>query len=365
MKIIHKYIYKELLVPFGFGVAAFTGIFIGTDLLYDLTEVYIEFGVSVLTVIRLFFLSLPPIIVYTFPMATLLGTVMCYNRLSGDGEVVALRAGGISIYWILVPALVLGLVMSVLTIGINEIIVPRSNYIYNQMMTRIRRGEVRPRTQSNMFWNPVNSQNKRPEYVLYAGHFNADTGVMTDVFLQDYYQDRPSTVVKAKEARWLDSGWYFFDGAVYHLREGARVPEINFERWEAGQIKDGPEDISLGSKKIEDMNMRELAEYIAMKEEQGQQVNEEKVEWHARLSIPFANLIFVLFAAPMGIKRQRSGGSTVGMGLSILVIFIYYIFLSVGEALGTRGAIAPWLGAWLQNIIFVLLGAIMWFKAGQ
>ncbi len=365
MKIIYRYLTQELLIPFLFGVAAFTAIFIGTDLLFDLTDLYIEYGIGIISVIRMLILSLPSVIVFTFPMATLLATIMCYNRLAGDSEIVALRAGGVSIYRILIPALLLGLLMSFLTIGINEAVVPRANYIFNQMMHEIRRGEVRPRTQSDLFWTPIDSETGYPDYVLYAGHFNADTGIMSDVFFHDYYQDRPATLIKAQEARWVDASWYFHEGVIYHLEPGARVPEISFSRWEAGQITAEPDRISQMSKDTEDMNLGELAELIALKEEQGQDTAEQKVEWHMRLSIPFANFIFVLLAAPLGIKRRRSGGSAVGMGISIIVIFLYYILMSVGEALGTGGTIPPWLGAWMQNLVFFAAGSLMLIRVGR
>ncbi|MFW5856118.1 MAG: LptF/LptG family permease, partial [Bacillota bacterium] len=116
---------------------------------------------------------------------------------------------------------------------------------------------------------------------------------------------------------------------------------------------------------IDDMSMRELREHIRILSEQGENPQEEWVEWHQRLSIPFASFIFVLLAAPLGIKPRRSSGSAVGMGLSILVIFIYYIILIIGSALGGSGTIPPWLGAWLQNIIFLILGTILLFRVAR
>jgi len=365
MKIIYNYIFKELLFPFLFGVAAFTGIFIGTDLLFDLTDIYIEYEVGLLTVLRLFLLAIPPIIVLTFPMATLLATIMCYNRMSGDSEIIALRAGGISVYKILVPALVGGLLMSLLTIGINEFVVPQANYIYNRIEWEARHGEVMPRTQRDLFWTPLDSASGRPDFILYAGYFDGETGIMTDVFLQDYYQGRPATLVEASKAEWKDGGWLFYEGIIYHLKPGSRVPSVSFEFWEAEQITDRPSRIGRLSRDIDDMNLAELSDFIQIKREQGQQVYEELVEWHTRLSIPFANFIFVLLAAPLGIKPRRSGGSALAMGLSIVVIFFYYILMSVGDALATRGTIEPWLGAWLSNIILVIIGGYMLFRSGK
>ena len=132
MKLIYRYITLELLTPLLFGVAAFTAIFIGTDLLFELIDYYNNYGVRILTLIQLFFLNIPAIAVYTIPMATLLGTIMGYGRLSGDGEITAMRSSGISIYKLVIPALFLGLLMTFVTIAVNELVVPQQITLMNR-----------------------------------------------------------------------------------------------------------------------------------------------------------------------------------------------------------------------------------------
>lgn len=82
MRIVDKYILKEFLGPFLFGVAAFTAIFVGSDTLMKIAEYITKYGASTISVIKIFGLALPQIIVYTFPMAVLLGALMCFSRLS-------------------------------------------------------------------------------------------------------------------------------------------------------------------------------------------------------------------------------------------------------------------------------------------
>src|SRR5690554_4054959 len=175
MKLIYRYITLELLTPLLFGVAAFTGIFIGTDLLFELIDYYNNYGVRILTLLQLFFLNLPAIAVLTIPMATLLGTIMAYGRLSGDSEITALRASGISIYKLVVPALALGLLMTFLTIGVNEFIVPQANYLNEQIVWEFKHGYRKPATQNNLML-PSQDSRGRPDFFLYASKFDGDTG---------------------------------------------------------------------------------------------------------------------------------------------------------------------------------------------
>ncbi len=366
MKIIYLYILKELLTPFAFGVAAFTGIFIGTDLLFRLTDLYTRWGVSIFIIIKLFFLSLPAIIVLTFPMATLLATIMAYSRLSGDSEVTAFRAGGVSIKKLIIPALIVGLLMSVFTIIINEKVVPQANYIYDQLVWEIRYGEKRPESQYDLYITPLDNKSKRPDYILYTHKFDGESGDMTDVYLQEFNDGSPTALIEAEKARWLDNEWHFYQGKVYFLDPKERVPVLEFSEYLAREDIHQPDEINKLKKNIEDMNLKELREYIQLKEEQGRSTVEEWVKWHQHLSIPFANFIFALLAAPLGIQPKRSGGgSASGMGLSIILIFIYYILLTVGGALAGQGVISPFAGAWLQNIFFLIIGAFILHQSGK
>lgn len=365
MKTINKYIYKELIAPFFFGVAAFTGIFIGTDLIFELTEFYTQWGVDVFTLIRLFFLMLPEIIVLTFPMASLLGTIMAYNRLSGDSEITAMRAGGVSILSLVLPALIMGLVTSGVTVGITEFLVPNANYQAEQIMYQAQHGEQRPETQYDLFLTPMDSSTRRPDYMLYAHSFNGESGMMEDVVVQSFEDGRPNSVLEAERAEWLSDGWHFYNGTVHFLNREDRQPALKFSTYRSREEIHSPTQAGKLGKGVDEMNIRELNEHIALKEEQGRAAYKERVALHHRFSIPLASFIFALLAAPLGIKPQRSAGSATGFGISIIIIFIYYVLMTVGDALGSQGTIQPWLGAWLQNIVIFIVGVGLLFKTAR
>ena len=106
MRILDRYIFKELLPPFAMGVAMFTAIFMGAALLPELAKLAIKGGGS-LEVLWIFLLSIPSVIVVTFPMAMLLSTLLGMGRLSSDSELVAALASGISLRRMAVPVLAL------------------------------------------------------------------------------------------------------------------------------------------------------------------------------------------------------------------------------------------------------------------
>ena len=365
MKIVYKYMFKELLAPLIFGAAAFTGIFVGTDLLFNLIDYYNSYGLSILTLLQLFFLNLPAIAVMTLPMATLLGTIMAFGRLSGDSEITALRTGGFSIYKLVAPAIIMGLLMTFITIGVNEYLVPRANSLEQEIVWEFRNLQRRPNTQSNLLL-PSKDSSGRPDFFLYTRTFDGDSGKMTDLIFQDFQDGKPVQLIEAEEAFWEDDGgWRFINGRIIHLRVGERIPAISFSEYTESGLTYQPSQLAQVNKKISDMNYGELQEFIELQKRQGKNVNKELIDLYHRLSIPFANVIFALLAAVLGIQPQRSGGSATGMGISIAVIFVYYTILTVGSAMGEQGTISPFLGAWLQNFVFLIVGSIMLYRLAK
>lgn len=111
------------------------------------------------------------------------------------------------------------------------------------------------------------------------------------------------------------------------------------------------------------MNIRELSRHMEILQSEGKETHKLEVEWHLKWAIPMASIVFALVGAPLGIQSHRSA-SSVGFGLSIIVIFIYYLIMTAGSALAQGGYLPPALGAWLQNIVLGIAGlGLMWRAA--
>jgi len=126
-------------------------------------------------------------------------------------------------------------------------------------------------------------------------------------------------------------------------------------------------DLSRESRSPTEMNLRELAAHARMLEESGDHgngLNELWVQWHQKLSVPFASVVFVLIGAPLGLKPQRSS-SSLGLGLSILIIFVYYLVMFISMALGQTGNLPPWLAGWLPNLLGSSIGLGLILRASR
>ena len=146
------------------------------------------------------------------------------------------------------------------------------------------------------------------------------------------------------------------------------LEQINFRKWENNILKTQKiiNDSSIYLKNInpnylisefilpEEMNYYELSKFIKIKKESASNTNKWEVGLYHKTSYPFSNLFLSLFAivAAIGLK---SSNVSYGVGLSLLIIVIYYILIVIGKNLGVEGIIKPQISAWLANITMLLI----------
>jgi len=361
MKILDRLIGKELVWPFLFGVAAFTSIFFAGQNLLKLTSQVLQ-GMPVITAVELVALSLPSVIVYTLPMAALLAVLVGFSRLSNDREVIALYASGITLYRAMVPVAALGIVVTILSFALTEFAVPGSNRASQAVQARALREQISTKKPFVVIDQKTNST------VYVRGGLDAKTRTMRDVTITRYNDDIPVMVFHADTARWLGStwkgeyDWALYDGEMYNLSPRGAV-SARFQGLQAEPIKLGqtPESIARYQRGPEEMSFRELRRSIADLARGGvppDQLLDFEVELYNKLAIPFAALIFALIGAPLAIRPAR-GGTSVGIGLSVLIIFMYWFLWHFTTALAMQGSIPPAVGAFSADVLGLILGIVL------
>jgi lipopolysaccharide export system permease protein len=196
--------------------------------------------------------------------------------------------------------------------------------------------------------------------LIYANEM--DGSLMKEVSVSEYDQGRLARIIFAEAAEWQPSGsWVFYRGTMHQFGSNKRKAlVVDFAR-ENINLNINPRDVSGRTKDPAQMDIFELAEHIEQQKNYGADVTEIQVKWHQKIAIPFACLIFVLLGAPMGIRPQRSS-SSVGLGISILILFLYYVLLSVGMWFGLMGVLPAIAAAWLPNVLIGGYGAYNLYK---
>lgn len=357
MRLLDRYLSRELILPFLVGIAAFTAILMGTNMLFQLARMAAT-GVPIMTVLKLFFLGLPAIVVLTFPMAMLFSSLMAFGRLSGESEMVAMFASGINLYRMMVPVFVLSLGVAALTWEFNENIVPWSSRSALQLRTRINQLPTQSRIIQPQF------EDGQLVRLVVASEFDPRRGVLKGVFFIKFEKNKPVFDVSAPEARFdPEQGlWVFLNSTARQVTpDGVNYAYTKETTYNIGKR---PEEIQKNTTKPELMTYRELERYIQDRRRQGVPTGDDEVNLQRKVALPFTSLVFAAIGAPLGIRpSRRSSGFGVGLGLSIIVIFIFYVLTSYLSVLGGQGILDPVLAAWLPNLITLALGIVLLYRA--
>jgi lipopolysaccharide export system permease protein len=287
----------------------------------------------------------------------LLACLFSLGNMSQHNEIVAQKSSGISMYRMFLPLYIVAFIISILAGLFNEEIVPEAN----QRRLDIYRYEIQK--------NPKNIGSKRNHIYLQddvnrkvsISFFDGLKNEALRVSIQYYNGPMLVRRIDAKKMRWNEQIWTMhsvterdltdsIDVVIKH--ETLTMPELNFKPLNLLELQKNPEEMSFS----------ELQKFILEMREIGAEVRKWIVELHLKISYPFANFIIILFGAPIAAQKRRSG-TAVGIGISLLVCFIYFLFIRTGQVLGHQGTLVPWLSAWIGNIIFGLAGMYVMIKA--
>ncbi|MGK7910415.1 MAG: LptF/LptG family permease [Synechococcus sp.] len=375
--LLYRYFLSEMILPFLFGVVAFTSIGTAIGSLFELVRLMAEKGLPIATAAQLYFLQAPRIIVLTFPMSTLLATLLAYGRLSGDSEITALRSCGVSIYKLVSPAILLSLIVTAGTFAFNELVVPQANQQAAAILrSALQQQELQPQANEDILYQeygdisvPQPDGSIDTESVLqrlfYARRFDGKT--MFGITVLDFSQDDFNQIILAEQGVWQPevNSWLFSKGTSYIVdADGGYRNILNFERQRV-LLPRTPLDIGF-SPSAEEMTISELQQFIRVEAISGtpRRLRQLQVQLQLKYAIPFICLAFALVGAPLGLRSQRSS-STLGLGLSILIIFGFYLMAFVSQALGQTGTLSPAIAAWLPNLLVGAVGASLIYRAAN
>lgn len=354
-KILDRYIIKEVMSFVALAVAALT-IMLIVRTLFESTDMLINKKVALLYVVRLLFYRLPAYLVLTFPMSLLASSELAIGRLSTDGEITAMRAAGISLRRVVIPFVVAALVISILSFLINDYIVPKANRAHQNIMRenvlKIGPSYIR----RNVFFRDAENR------YFYVNRFDEKNMVMQDIMIYEFTRERSPRTITAKKGKWVADTWKLENGTIYNYDEEGEVTyEMSFVTMDI-IVKEDLEKFFKNQRAPQEMNSKELKQQINILQQVGADTKNFEVILHMKYSVPFSGLIFVLLGVPLGLQIKK-GSKATGIIISIVLVFVYYIFVSTARSLGNGGMLDPALAAWLPNIIFAILGIIIIFRA--
>jgi lipopolysaccharide export system permease protein len=378
-RLVDRYVIGELLGPLAFGWTMFILIFVCSFNLFRLAKL-LAVGARIGPVAEMLGLHVVISSVLCIPMAMLLAGLLGFGRLSGDSELIATQAAGIpNIRLLLRNALWLGLLLSVLGVSINEFAVPKAaerlHFLEAQTKAEIAGGvaDSLAATGNRSFVIQDTEKGKLARLVV-AKKFEPEDrpkpAMMHDVtYIQYDTKGEWETIVQSKSAAWKEKyKWNFYDANIQFNHTVTKDKPLAVHSDEAVfEIHKSVKEIVSEAKDEDEMSYREQAALIKELRKQGvggRQVRSLQVSLERKLAIPFTALIFALVGAPLGIRRQRSTAG-VGIGLSLLIVVVYYAGMSLLGVLGESGQVSPLEAAWGCNAVGLVAGLFLTWRASR
>jgi len=361
MRILDRYIIKNFLLPFFYCLSLFIFLYIIIDLFGHLDEI-LKHKVPVLILQEYYLSMIPFIILHTTPIASLISTIYVISAMNRHDEITAMRAAGINIFRILTPFICIGIAISISVFAISEKILPISMKNAHAIKENYIEKEKHDKTRNKKTINNIAMYDKGNRLIFIESY---DMHTSTAKGITILKQDKTGSVgekMNAREGRWTGVSWELSNLLVYKLDNIGRI-EGNPLFFETKNIDmESPKELISKGTNYEFMSFKDLSNYINnFSGASPEIINKLRVDLHQKISLPFTSLVIILIGSAFAIKvRQRGKTAAIaGIGMGIVLGFIYYALMATFIALGKGGILAPFLSAHLANILFGFIGLVL------
>jgi lipopolysaccharide export system permease protein len=355
LSILDRYMLMELSGPFGFGLSAFTLIFAATSIL-SIGRMVSTDHAPLWAAIEVFLWGLPQDMVFVLPMALLLGTLLTIQRLSGESEITAMKAGGIGFIRVTVPLLVAGLAMTIVMFLLQEFVTPYAADRISDIESNVL-GQLSAFNRDLTVSAPLPGGGRQ---ITVATSYDKDSQALLHVTLVQYDHNNVATqIIFADRADFTADKWVLQNASLYRFNPDGTLlnqPHVNDEEVELGEK---PTDIvkRISQNDPESMSRSQIRSIVASGQLTQMEFRRYVTTYQEKLAQPFACFVFVLIAIPFGMRAARSGGGTgVGFGLAVAIVFVYYVVLTIFSYISVAFLSFALLWAWTPNILFTALG---------
>ena len=382
MRILDRLIWTELFGPFITGMFMFLAMVFAAGSLFQAADWLVQ-GIPPIQVAKLVLYGLPSVITQTFPMAMLLSGLLGFGQLSSNREAVALFAAGTNFMRMSRVVLLMGAVVSLTAFLWNDYVVPPASTAFWDMKTEV----FKHLEKSN---KPLNFNRERKdgkgleESIAIQGGFDANQRILKHVTITVYSSDpqrvgQPALILYCDRARPVDEtgvNWTYYDGYMIPI-----VPDKQTGRIETSmplsfnEVQSSPATPSI-SKNFDDVlraditdpdrkSFHELRAEIVQDRNKGRDTRSKEVNLYGKIALPLASFIFGIVGAALGLTTKRGAGKTVGFGMAIGIVFLYWVFYHSMFVVGKNGGLPPMLASFAADIVGAAVAVVLAFRASR
>lgn len=352
------YLLKELsyILLLSLGILTFILVL---SRLGKIADLVINKGVGLKDILFLVAFSIPPYLTFTLPMAFLLSVIVVLGRLSTENEVLALKASGVNLKWLLVPIAAVGLLITVCGLFNTNFLLPQCSGMFRETLINVIKKGISVDDKEGVFNDSV------PGVVIYINKVDAQKRLLTGIVVSD---DRDKAIKQTISAQ---NGYVNIDPDTFDL--AFMLQNGSLHRWE--KTTDTYRNVSFQDYTFS-MNLSQLVQTggVTRKLPYEMDHNELKkslkqamsrndrydllLEIYKKFALPLSSLAFIFLTVPLGVKRKTEGKFS-GTLYSLLLFVFYYILIAMTDSFGKNVNAPPNIITFVPNIVITVLGLYM------
>lgn len=356
---LHRYVLREITLPFVAGLLFLTQMFFVGRLLAE-AEAIFGAGIRLWDVGKVLFYILPSMLAYGIPVGFLLGVLIGFGRLGDDHELVALASTGTGPLALLPMPLALGAVatamMLAITCWLEPIGLQHAGLVVREVLTRNLAGDIRP----GVFYQDLS------DLTLFATSIDKESGRLEGVVVEDAREEGAPILVFAREGRIDAEGreaaltLRLSDGELHRARDGRDYAVATFEDASVSVVVE--EEISQKSRFRRNTDTftpwQVLDSFRWWRDVRGVYRYDRLVEFHKRFAYPFVTLALAVVGVAAGstVSGRRKTGKMVALVWTLASVVGYFVADKIFTTFGNRGVIPPWLAAWTPVLLILAAG---------
>ena len=355
MSIIHRHLLFTFFRNLAFTMVGALILFTLIDLLDHIGSL-VDNDASAWQIARYYTFKAVWIVDTVLPIAMLMATLFTVGTMARYLELTALFAAGWSLMKITRPLIILSMLVCVFSLAWREFILPEANVRRNQVWeVEIHGNPDRIRPTQHI------ALTGRDGRLYYARKFDPNTGILNGLKILSHAGAIITERVDADRAEWDGTHWTLING-TRRVFDGEEETTVTFERLTAADLQVDPKSFYRERIRQEDMNIRQLRDHIDLVRYSGGDPTAAMVDVQFNLAFPLVNLIVVMMGILLASGPRKTTVAS-GFGFTLLVSFVYYLFMNFGRALGHNGTLPPVAAAWAGNAVYALVFVVMFVRA--
>ncbi len=347
--LLDRYVFRTFMGIFALVQFSLIAVFLVANLTETMDEI-LRNSVPSDIVIRYYeYLSLQ-VFYDVAPIAVLLTTLITFGLLSRSNEVTAVKALGISLYRLSIPAAVAAACITLVAFGLQAAVLPASNQKVARLKDQIWGEKIRTYRRADRNW--LFGQGR---YIYNYRSYDPAASALNNlqVFEFDEGTFELTRRLYTSRAEYVGDAWLFESGWTAQFDGGDVLEFAKFDSPAIDAYPETPDYFESEFRLPASMSYAELKDYVEDIEASGRRVPEIRVELYKKISFPFICLVMALVALPFSFRLGRKG-ALYGAGFGVVLGMVFYGVFAFCTTLGETGALPALIAVWSPNMAFAL-----------